>query len=242
VVAPGRRHAELGTPKKRESIVITTSREELRGKLRGYLDRDDKLRAVATCTKRRFDATKALTAHNWEHIYRDTLNAIVIGEAEGADMSVVLPAIVMHDIGHLYGPPKDHGPRGADKLPEYLEAAGISYSADEIARQASCIRTHKGNTFGQRPDGLEAKVVADADLLEKFGALGVYQSIRSYAEFDWPLGKVIETLAKIHRDRATRSTLETATGRRLAEPGRQMAADFLHELERAAAPYGDHSL
>jgi HD superfamily phosphodiesterase len=149
-----------------------------------------------------------LTAHNWEHISRDTLNAIVIGEAEGAD-----------------------------KLPEYLEAAAISYSADEIAKQASCIRTHKGSMFDTHPVGLEAKVVADADLLEKFGAFGIYQAIRSWGEFDWPLARIIG-----FANRETPLTLETETGKHLAEPGRQLVVDFFRELRRAAEPYGDSSL
>ncbi len=227
----------------REKTVIATARQELRAKLQGYLDQDDRLRSVVTYTKQRFDAEKALTAHNWEHIYRDTLNAIVIGEAEGADMSVVLPAIVMHDIGYLSGPAKDHGPRGADNLRDYLEAAEISYSTDEIAKHASCIRTHKGSTFDQHPVGLEANVVADADLLEKFGALGIYQHIRSCAEFDWPLSKVIESaFTKITGTEDPGSTLATETGRRLAEPGRQIVADFFRELARAVEVYGDSSL
>lgn len=217
--------------------MIVTSHEELRQKWRGYLAKDDRLRAVAAYTKERFDAEKRLTAHNWEHICRDTMNALVIGEAEGADMSVVLPAIVMHDIGFLTGPTEGHGPRGADDLPQYLETAGISYSASEIARQASCIRTHKGSSYGEHPDGLEAKVVADADLLEKFGAIGVYQSIRSFGEMGFPLAMMI-----VGADKKSQHRLDTETGRALAEPGRQLGVDFFRELKKAAEPYGDSSL
>lgn len=220
-------------------LVLTASREELRHKLDGYFDGDPRLRSVAVHTKERFDAEKRLTAHNWEHIYRDTLNAIVIGEAEGADMEVVLPAIVMHDIGYLYGPEKDHGPRGAEMLPEFLRAAGISYSEDEIARQASCIRTHKGSRWDAYPESLEAKVVADADLLAKFGPLGVYQTIRTFGEFDWPLAHILAR-ADLRRDAPL--VLETETGRQLAEPGRRFMADFFRELAGAAEPYGDPSL
>jgi HD superfamily phosphodiesterase len=219
--------------------MITTSHDELREKLKAYLDRDPRLRSVVTYTKRRFGDEKKLTAHNWEHIYRDTLNAIVIGEAEGADMRVVLPAIVMHDIGYLYGPPEGHGPRGADKLPAYLDDAGISYPVDEIAKQASCIRTHKGSMRDDRPDGLEAKVVADADLLEKFGAFGVYQAIRTMGEMDWPLRRILDFMLS---GKGSALTLETETGRQLAEPGRRFVLDFFRELARAAAPYGDSSL
>ncbi len=219
--------------------VITTRHDELRQKFRSYLDQNRRLRSVVIYTKQQFDSAKTLTAHNWEHIYRDTLNAIVIGEAEGADMSVVLPAIVMHDIGYLYGPPEGHGPRGADKLPEYVEAAGISYSAAELAKQASCIRTHKGSMRDEHPDGLDAKVVADADLLDKFGALGVYQTIRSHGEFEWPLARVLEFMLA---GKGSALTLETDTGRRLAEPGRRFVLDFYRALARAAEPYGDSSL
>jgi HD superfamily phosphodiesterase len=215
---------------------MTTSHNELREKLKAYLDQDSRLRSVVTYTKRRFDTEKKLTAHNWEHIYRDTINAIIIGEAEGADMRVVLPAIVMHDIGYLYGPPEGHGPRGADKLPEYLDAAGISYPVDEIAKQASCIRTHKGSMREEHPEGLDAKVVADADLLEKFGAFGVYQAIRTHAEFDWPLARILDFMLS---GKGSALTLETETGKRLAEPGRRVVVDFYRELARAAEPYGD---
>lgn len=76
---------------------------ELQAKLAAYLRKDQTYKAVFDYTKSRFGAAEHLPAHNWSHIYRDTLNAIVIGEAERADMSIVLPAITMHDIGFLYG-------------------------------------------------------------------------------------------------------------------------------------------
>jgi HD superfamily phosphodiesterase len=218
--------------------VLEIGRDVLRQKLHGYLERDPRLRSVAEYTKRRFEAATALTAHNWEHIYRDVLNAIVIGEAEGADMSVVLPAIVMHDIGYLYGAGKDHAARGALELPAYLDEAGISYSDDEIGKLARCIGTHKGSSWDQHPEGLEAEVVADADLLDKFGAIGTYQQIRAWNEFSWSLGKVVQ----FGNGTIIGLTLDTDTGRRLAEPGRQLIVDFFRELAREAEPYADPSL
>jgi HD superfamily phosphodiesterase len=219
--------------------VLPLSNEVLRGKLHGYFVRDPRLRSVAMYTKQRFEAATTLTAHNWEHIYRDTLNAIVIGEAERADMGVVLPAIVMHDIGYLAGPEEGHGPRGAKMLPDYLKVAGVAYSAEEVARQASCIHTHKGSRWGERPEGIEAKVVADADLLAKFGPLGVYQTIRALGEFDWSLA---DLLARATVRQTEPLVLETETGRRLAEPGRRFVSEFYRALALAAEPYKDPSL
>jgi HD superfamily phosphodiesterase len=206
---------------------------ELQAKLAKYMENDPNYKAVFEYTKKRFEEADHLPAHNWAHAYRDTLNAIVIGEAEGADMTIVLPAITMHDIGFLYGATgRTHGAIGAEKLAEYLVAGGIEYPEDAIKKIADCIRTHKGSMHNEKPESLEAKVVADADLLEKFGAFGVYQNIRTFTEFNWPIEKSFERESEIFT-----LTLETETGKRLAEPGRQFVADFYKELAEAYEPY-----
>lgn len=206
---------------------------ELRARLTKYLESDAKYKAVYEYTKRRFEEAEHLPAHNWPHAYRDTLNAIVVGEAEGADMTIVLPAITMHDIGFLYGATgKTHGAVGAEKLPEYLRECGIEYSEEAVRKMADCIRTHKGSMHNEKPESLEAKVVADADLLEKFGPFGVYQNIRTFTEFNWPLELSLE-----RQDTINTLKLETETGKRLAEPGRQFVANFYKELAEAYEPY-----
>lgn len=206
---------------------------ELKIKLDNYIANDEQYRVVYRYTQKRFEETPSLTAHNWAHAYRDTLNAIVIGEAEGADMSIVLPAITMHDIGFLYGASSErHGEVGADHVKEFLMEASAHYSDEQIQKIANCIRTHKGGIHGKHPDGLEAKVVADADLLEKFGPFGVYQTIRTFTEFNWPIDKAIE-----RGDRILTVELETETGKKLAEPGRQFVADFYSQLKEANEPY-----
>lgn len=208
---------------------------ELAEKLQVYLSKDASYKAVYEYTQLRFEAAPELTAHNWEHCYRDTLNAIVIGEAEGADMSVVLPAITMHDIGFLYGATgRTHGAVGADKLSEYLSQGGIEYPADTVGKIAECIRTHKGSMHDEKPESLEAKVVADADLLEKFGFMGLYQTMRTCTEFNWSLDTLLE-----RGEGMANLTLETATGQKLAEPGMQVAVDFYNQLKKAAEPYQD---
>ena len=84
----------------------------------------------------------------------------------------------------------------------------------------------------EKPESLEAKVVADADLLEKFGPFRCIQTIRTFTEFNWSL----EQLLKKQTDILT-LTLETETGKRLVEPGRKFVADFCRELSEAIKPY-----
>lgn len=204
----------------------------LRQKLQGYLESDADFRAAYDYTHERFEAAKQLTAHNWEHARRDTLNAIVIGEAEGADMTIVLPAIVMHDIGFLYGANgKTHGAVGADKLAEYLEAAGIKLEPVKLAHISDCIRTHKGSTHGENPETLEAKVVSDSDMLDKFGPVGIYQVIRTFTEFNANFEESLNALANESR------RFQTATGNELAADLKPFNAQFVQALSDAYEPY-----
>lgn len=213
--------------------LLNVDAQTLRDKLQSYLDRDEAYKKVYDYTKQRFESAANLPAHNWAHAYRDTLNAIVVGEAEGADMSIVLPAITMHDIGFLFGADgRSHGAVGAEKLAEYLNAGQISYPDATVQGIADCIRTHKGSMHNERPESLEAKVVADADLIEKFGPIGVYQNIRTFTEFNWPLEENLKRAKGI-----LDLTLETETGKAIAEKGRQFVADFYNQLREATEPY-----
>lgn len=138
--------------------------------------------------KKLHDAVKAAfgsrgpCAHNWDHIYRDTINATWIGEAEGADMDIVIPAILLHDVGFLYDPdPYSHHLIGCEKSLAWL----ADWSAAEGEKIALCIKSHKGRFpgFEIEPENLEAQVVHDADLLEKLGKIGILQGLRSFVEF-----------------------------------------------------------
>lgn len=213
--------------------MLTNPRGELAGKLAAYRKQDPRFDAVCTAVEKDFNAATHLTAHNWEHAYRDTCNAIVIGEAEGADMRIVLSATVMHDIGFLWGATgKTHGEVGAQKLGEFLDRHGLAFTPEEQEHIAACIRTHKGSMHGHVPETLEAQVVADADLLEKFGAFGVYQYIRTYGEFNYPLEKILGRKEEAHT-----LTLSTKTGQEIADRGRALVSEFFTKLDTAQDVY-----
>jgi len=149
-------------------------------KLKKYLE-IDRIKKVHDAARAAFEQHD-LVAHSWDHIYRDTINAIWIGEAEGAKMEIVLPAILLHDIGFLHNPdPAVHNVVGAEQCIDWLD----DWCAADKKKIADCILSHKGQTagFDTRPESLEARVVHDADLLEKVGKIGILQGVRSYIEF-----------------------------------------------------------
>lgn len=141
----------------------------------------DRINKLHDAVKTAFES-RGPFAHNWDHTYRDTINAIWIGEAEVADMHIVIPAILLHDIGFLYDPdPYSHHVLGCEKSHAWL----ADWSPAESEKIALCIKSHKGRFpgFEIEPETLEAQVVHDADLLEKLGKIGILQGLRSFLEF-----------------------------------------------------------
>ncbi|MDD3647519.1 MAG: HD domain-containing protein [Candidatus Dojkabacteria bacterium] len=141
-------------------------------------------------------------AHNWDHIYRDIINAIWIGEAENANMDIVFPAIVLHDIGFIYNPdPSIHHQIGSEKCIEWLD----DWDEKERKLIQSCILCHKGKNmeFKIEPTTLEEKVVYDADQLEKMGYAGLFGSVRvgvEFAESTLPELKSLYEITKLFKD------------------------------------------
>jgi HD superfamily phosphodiesterase len=206
---------------------------DIRSKLLSYLASDEILRSIYSYTLERHKAATNLTAHNGEHIYRDLINAVVIGEAEGANMHVVLCAMVLHDIGYLWGGSgRTHADLGAEHLDEFLAQGNIALPAAELEHIRDCIKTHKGGVHQLVPDTIEAKTVSDADILEKIGPVGVYQMLRSLTEFNEPAERVIERL-----DGADDRQLITATGQALARRRHGFAKQFAAHLRTAYEPY-----
>lgn len=157
---------------------METKRHE---KLEGYLKASPRLDRLYRATRERFEAQRMI-AHNWDHIYRDIINAIWIGEAEKADMDIVLPATILHDIGFLYDPDfRKHHLVGYAHCGDFLDEWPVP-AAQTIAR---CIRAHKGSTPGFEivPATLEEQVVCDADGIDKTGYTGVLQGIKAFVEF-----------------------------------------------------------
>ena len=140
-----------------------------------------RIRDLYSRVKERY-AKAHIIAHGIDHIERDLINALVIGETEECRMPIVTAAILLHDIGFLYDPSSDkHNEVGAHRCAEWLEG----WSESEKAEIAECIFRHKGvnEHWTTAPETIEQKIVCDADLLEKVGYIGVVQGLRVFIEF-----------------------------------------------------------
>jgi len=192
-----------------------------------YVERDPKLKRLIALVKPLFSA-KRFQQHNWEHIARGVKRAISIGETEGADMEIVLPAIIAHDYGHLFTKMgRRHEKIGGKRLAKLLRQLG--YSDCETARICHCVETHKPPAV---PQTLEAKVVYDADQLERCGFLGVIWNILATVEYGRSVKETIRTKNKYVKALKQGRAFLTDTGRKLGIDGYIKFLKFYEEVRK----------
>lgn len=197
-------------------------------KLEDYLLQYDELRALSGQVKQDF-SRRGPVHHNWNHVLRDLARAVIVGEAEKANMKVVLASVLLHDIGRLYPDlDSDHHKAGVIKAPEYLRKA--SFGSEEISEITHCIAAH-GPRGTEEPKSLEARVVYDVDVLScSVGYLGV---ARVFDFFMREEGMGVKEMVEIPSGKkGPRRDFYTATGKRLGETGLKRARKFWTELEQ----------
>jgi uncharacterized protein len=215
---------------------------KIKRELQKYL-KESRVQRLYDKVKKEFEKRGPIS-HNWDHIYRDIVNAIWIGEAEGADMNIVIPAIILHDVGFLYDKdPSKHHILGAEKCIEWLE----EWSKEDQERIAGCIRYHKRKSreFRYEPKTLEEKVVCDADLLEKYGMIGVLQGLRTFVEFGEtarPEFKSLFNIAKMFSElKGMRFDLYTKAGKKLARKRGYYLQEFFSKALKELEEYEGNS-
>lgn len=209
-------------------------------KLKVYKDlteylREPRLGSLYRTVKRMFLEQDAI-GHNWEHIRRDILNVVYIGRQERADMDIVLPAMILHDIGYVTHPlePEFHPVHGSKECYRFLD----SWTGEQRDIISSCILKHKGKFPGfehSEPETLEERVVCDADQVDKFGWIGFLQMMRVYIEHATKGKEEYKTLAGLARGMKKQKaiSLYTDTGKRMVSE--RLEPDFNLVAERLEA-------
>ncbi len=191
--------------------------------------------------------------HDLAHIGRVHRQSIQIATQEGANVSIVAAAALLHDAEDI---DNQYPFAGENKRVTHHEAsaflAGLflterGWDVEDIAAVQACIRAHRFR-MGDAPKSLEAKCLFDADKLDAIGAIGVARSI-AYAtqkKTQWyatPSEQFLMTNmlmeGEIHSSyhefvfklRNIRRRLQTATGLQLAEQRHATMAHFFQQLQ-----------
>jgi len=179
------------------------------------------LDALATESRRRQNMNGC---HGYEHTERVIELCRRLGESMGADMEVLMPAAILHDIAREE---PHHAEKGAREAAKMLEEAG--YSREKIPLICEAIRVHSFS-YGMKASTLEAMILSDADKLDAMGAIGVYRTAMYSGELMRPQEDFVahfhEKLFKL------KDMLYTEEAKRLAEGRHRHMQEYLEEFMR----------
>jgi uncharacterized protein len=112
------------------------------------------------------------TGHDWAHVFRVRRNALLIAREEGADLTIVNLAALLHDIADhkFHGGDESAGPRVAREWLVRNEV--VPEIIDEVCQTIARL-SFKGAGTEQEPLSLAGQCVQDADRLDALGAIGI---------------------------------------------------------------------
>ncbi len=156
-------------------------------KLDYFVEKDPRIKKVYDYAKEKYDKAN-LPQHNLEHVLRDLYRALIIAEIENdINYFILIPAVLLHDIGGTESKHENHKEAGVSIIKRDIPKLG--YSKKEIEKIAHCIESHDGKI---EPETIEAKILFDADRLEKSGISGVFSFYKAQQESTTPMDKWIE--------------------------------------------------
>ena len=162
--------------------------------------------------------------HGFEHTKRVYELCRGIGEDSDADMSILLPAALLHDIAR--GEP-NHAIAGAYKAREIL----LELNYDAVKMDAICYAISTHSFSGEKkPQSLEAKILSDADKLDAMGAVGIYRA----AMYSGELLRSKENFISHFYDKllTLKDLMFTDAAQALAEERHQYMVEYLEELDK----------
>jgi uncharacterized protein len=186
------------------------------------------------------------SAHDQGHAMRVLKLAQIIGKAEDADLSVLRPAAILHDIGcapkHL-GKEKESEGRTLVIAKGLLSKAG--YDPKEIETILGMIGVH-GYSRGIVPKDLEGKILQDADRLDAMGAIGIARTFLVGGSMNRPMYHLDDPWAKgrdaddkaYNLDHFEKKLLKlkdgmhTRTARKLAQERHAFLEKYLEQMKK----------
>jgi uncharacterized protein len=167
---------------------------------------------------------KLAGCHGFEHTERVIELCRRLGEVLGANMDVLIPAAVLHDVSRNE---ENHAERGADEAVKILGTAGVD--PKKIPLICEAIRAHSFSQ-GEKAKTIEAMILSDADKLDAMGALGIYRTALYSGEHMRPVNEFIE---HFHEKLLTlKDLIYTDEARLVAEGRHKYMLEYLEEFMR----------
>jgi putative nucleotidyltransferase with HDIG domain len=151
--------------------------------------------------------------YRWKHTLRVAQFGKVIAENEVADVELVVAACLLHDIAWFDTSAennREHGRLGAAKAKPFLE--GLGYDPSQVENICYSVASHVDE---ENPVTLEAKIVSDADNVDRFGPYRILQwCFSDIDDYDKLASKLNERIQRLEHYREE-NPLSTPTGQQL---------------------------
>ena len=175
-------------------------------------------------------------SYRWLHTLRVAQYGKKIAEIEGAEVEIVLTACLLHDIAKLTNESNDvnHGRIGAKIVYPFLKEVG--YSKKDTENICFSIAAHvDGKADFEHPLTIEAKVVSDADKIDRFSNYRTTLALGKYVDEDYEnlISATKKRLARFQK--ACREIcIQTESGRKIFDE--QISFQIIY-MERLIADY-----
>lgn len=185
-------------------------------------------------------------AHDLLHVLRVSAVGRQIAEREGASVTVVVGAALLHELfSYPKGDPRSHRSGEVCAVQAGEELSRLE-APEELSRAICYAISVHGFSAGITPDTLEAKVLQDADRLDAIGALGIARCFATCCQMGRPFYEPADPFCRtrIPDDRRygvdhfyrkllkIPERLHTETGRSMAVARVGFMQQYLVQLER----------
>ncbi len=151
--------------------------------------------------------------YRWQHTLRVAQYGKIIAESEGVDVEQIIVTCLLHDVAWFDTNPetnREHGRIGSNISRPILKDNG--YRQEQIEAICYSIASHVDE---ENPKSIEAKILSDADDIDRFGPYRILQWCYSDAGDYFSLAeKLREHIGRLERYRDENS-LFTSTGKQL---------------------------
>lgn len=138
---------------------------------------------------------------------------------------------ILHDIAFYSAKRREHADEGARIAEEYLKEHG--YPSGLVEKVVHAIKVHAG-PLAFSPRSMEAKILQDADTIDKVGAVGIATFLLYYGGNKMMPKQALQELRKdmSKRLRWYYRTMNTPKGKRIVGEGCKYIRTFIKKLEK----------
>ena len=166
--------------------------------------------------------------YRWKHTLRVAQFGKLIAENEAADVELIVTACLLHDVAWFdtnADNSREHGRIGAEKSRPVLESLG--YNQDQILNICYSVAVH---VDVDNPATLEARIVSDADNVDRFGPYRILQwCFSDIDDYEKLAAKLTERIHRLEHYREE-NPLFTPTGQHLFAEQLNLQIRFFSEF------------